>query len=319
MEIKVSVIIPFYKVQDHIARCARSLMEQTLQEVEFIFVNDASPDGSEKVLREAIAGYGRKVRVLRHRVNRGLPAARNTGLEAARGEFIYHCDSDDYLEPEALELMFRAAEKEMADIAYCDFWLDFGTRRRKMETPTYISAGRMLKEGFLAGAMKYNVWNKLARRSLYEGLSFPEGHSMGEDMTMILLSIRAAKVVRVSKPLYHYMKTNTEAFTSKPSDRYLEDIRFNAERVLWVLDAWEDPEKEYWTSFFKLNVKLPFLISGSLDQYRIWRSWYPEANRFISANRILPFRTRLVQIFAALGLYPLVWLYSQALKIRNGR
>ena len=320
MEIKVSVIVPFYKVEAFVERCARSLMEQTLQEVEFIFVDDASPDASAEILRDTIAGYGRDTKILTHPVNKGLPAARNTGLAAARGEYIYHCDSDDYLEKDALETLYAAAKEADADIAYCDFWLDFGTSRRYMSTPDYTDAARMIKDGFLAGAMKYNVWNKLAKRSLYQGVSFPEGHSMGEDMTMIILSARAGKVVRVPRPFYHYMKTNGGAFTSALSGKHLEDIRFNTDRVLEHLALWHTDSKELYTGLFKLNVKLPFLFSGDYAQYCLWKSWYPESNRYIARNKVQPFRTRMVQHFAAAGLYPLVWLYSTAVnKLYYGR
>ena len=305
MEIKVSVIVPFWKVEAFIARCARSLMEQTLQEVEFIFVDDASPDRSAEILREAVAGSGRDVKILSHPVNMGLPAARNTGLSAARGKYVFHCDSDDYLEPAMLEKLYLAAEAARADIAYCDFWLDFGSRRRLMPARGFGDAATMLREGFLAGTLKYNVWNKLARRSLYEGISFPEGHSMGEDMTMMMLASRAGAVVHVAEPLYHYMKTNDGALTTGFSDKALEDLRFNTDRVLDFLG----PLDGDWAEFFKLNVKLPFLFTGENRDWRNWRSWYPEANRFIGRNKALPFRTRMVQHFAALGLRPLVQAY----------
>lgn len=305
MEIKVSVIVPFWKVEAFIARCARSLMEQTLQEVEFIFVDDASPDRSAEILREAVAGSGRDVKILSHPVNKGLPAARNTGLSAARGKYVFHCDSDDYLEPAMLEKLYLAAEAARADIAYCDFWLDFGDTRRLMPARGFGDAATMLREGFLAGTLKYNVWNKLARRSLYEGISFPEGHSMGEDMTMMMLASRAGAVVHVAEPLYHYMKTNDGALTTGFSDKALEDLRFNTDRVLDFLG----PLDGDWAEFFKLNVKLPFLFTGEKRDWRNWRSWYPEANRFIGRNKALPFRTRMVQHFAALGLRPLVQAY----------
>ncbi|MCR4571039.1 MAG: glycosyltransferase [Bacteroidales bacterium] len=305
MEIKVSVIVPFWKVEAFIARCARSLMEQTLQEVEFIFVDDASPDRSAEILREAVAGSGRDVKILSHPENKGLPAARNTGLSAARGKYVFHCDSDDYLEPAMLEKLYLAAEAARADIAYCDFWLDFGDTRRLMPARGFGDAATMLREGFLAGTLKYNVWNKLARRSLYEGISFPEGHSMGEDMTMMMLASRAETVVHVAEPLYHYMKTNDGALTTGFSDKALEDLRFNTDRVLEFLG----PLDGDWAEFFKLNVKLPFLFTGEKRDWRNWRSWYPEANRFIGRNKALPFRTRMVQHFAALGLRPLVQAY----------
>ena len=309
---KVSVIIPFYKVEPFVERCTRSLLEQTLTDVEFIFVDDASPDGSRAIIERVSAEYNRDVRILTHEQNQGLPAARNTGLGEARGEFIYHCDSDDYLEPTMLEDMYKAATNEQADFVYCDFYLDFGTSRREMTNPSYTDPEQMVKEGFLAGLMKYNVWNKLVARRLYSesGIVFPAGHGMGEDMTMILLATHATRSAHVAKPLYHYVKLNANAFSNTFSQRHLDDIRFNADRTFAGLADWNVSEKEKYLGFFKLNLKLPFLFSEDRQQLRLWKQWYPEANRYIKQNTHQPRRTRLVQQWAAAGLFFLVRFYS---------
>ena len=309
---KISVIIPFFKVEPFVERCTRSLMEQTLPEVEFVFVDDASPDDSRAIIERVAAEYDRDVRILTHAQNQGLPAARNTGLTEAHGEFIYHCDSDDYLESTMLEDLYNAATAQQADFVYCDFYLDFGTSRREMTNPDYTDPEQMIKEGFLAGLMKYNVWNKLAARRLYtdSGLLFPAGHGMGEDMTIILLATHATRTARVAKPLYHYVKLNANAFSNTFSERHLEDIRFNADWTFAGLADWNVPDKERYLNFFKLNIKLPFLFSEDSRQLRLWREWYPEANRYIKQNTFQPSRTRLVQSWAAAGLFPLVRLYT---------
>lgn len=312
LPMKVSVIVPFYNVSAFVERCARSLMEQTLEGVEFIFVDDASPDASRAILERVVSEYDRNVRILTHPENQGLPAARNTGLAEACGEFIYHCDSDDWLEPAMLEDLYNAAIAQKADFVYCDFYLDFGTSHRVMHNPDYTEPKQMLKEGFLAGLMKYNVWNKLVKRSLYaeSGLQFPAGHGMGEDMTMIALATYASRTAHVAQPLYHYMKSNANAYTNTFSQQHLDDIRFNADRTLALLQCLDAGDKERYEAFFKLNLKLPFLFSGDRRQMRLWKQWYPEADPFISQNKLLPRRTRLVQQWAAAGLFPLVRLYN---------
>lgn len=309
---RISVVIPFYKVAPFVERCTRSLLEQTLQDVEFIFVDDASPDESRSIIEHVATEYTRDVRILTHTQNKGLPAARNTGLAEARGEFIYHCDSDDYLEPTMLEEMYNVASIEQADFVYCDFYLDFGSSRREMTNPNYIDPEQLIKEGFLAGLMKYNVWNKLVKRSIYmeSGILFPAGHAMGEDMTMILLATHATRTAHLAKPLYHYVKLNTNAYSNTFSERHLEDIRYNVERTLAGLADWNVMDKDKYLGFFKLNIKLPFLFSKYRSQLYLWKQWYPEANRYIKQNSLQPRRTRLVQQWAAKGLFPLVRLYS---------
>lgn len=307
---EVSVIIPVFKVESFVERCVRSLMEQTLPDVEFIFVDDASPDGSMEIVRRVTAEYNRDVRILVHLENKGLPAARNTGLAEARGKFIFHCDSDDWPEKTMLEKMYNVAVLQDADFIYCDFFLDFETGRRYMSTPDYASPEEMVKDGFLVGNMKYNVWNKLISRDLYDGVEFPSGHGMGEDMTIIPLATRARKVARVPEALYHYIKTNASAFSATMSERHLADIRFNTDRTMAALEGWKTADKEKYLAFFKLNVKLPFLFSDDKSQYRLWEEWFPEANRFITENTSQPRRTRLVQQWAAKGRFGLVRLYG---------
>lgn len=307
----ISVIVPFYKVAPFIERCAESLLGQTLHDVEFIFVDDASPDESQEILERVLAKYPqRDARIVTHEVNQGLPAARNTGLAVAQGDFIYHCDSDDWVETTMLEKMYSAAQENQADFVYCDFWMQFEMSARYMVTPDYTDPEQMIKEGFMAGLMKYNVWNKLVKRSLYEGIHFPDGHGMGEDMTMILVATRAIRTVRVPEALYHYVKLNANAFSNTFSERHLTDIRFNTDRTLKGLERWNVSDKDLYINLFKLNIKLPFLLSGDKLQYRLWKEWFPESDRYVLQNRHLPFRTRLVQWFAARGLFPLVSLYE---------
>lgn len=138
--ISVSVIVPIYKVERFIARCVSSLLEQTLQNVEFIFVDDATPDGSIDVLQQVIERYphrAEQVRLIHHEHNKGLPAARNTGLQVACGEYIFHCDSDDYVEPDMLQTIYDKATTENADFVWCDWWLSFEKRERYMKQPAY--------------------------------------------------------------------------------------------------------------------------------------------------------------------------------------
>ena len=206
--------------------------------------------------------------------------------------------------------MYTAASEADADIAYCDFFLSFESGERYMSNPEYSTGRDLLLKGFLAGTTKYNVWNKIARRSLYEkaGVLFPSGHSMGEDMTMIILASKADKVAYVSEALYHYVKLNMNAFSNTFSQRHLDDIRFNSGRVFDYLEK-EDVPEEY-LSFFKLNLKLPFLLSGDKSQYGLWKEWFPEADKYVMANKLLPLRTRLVQWFASKRMFFMVDLYQ---------
>ena len=312
--IKVSVIIPVYNVSAFISCNVRSLLSQTLQEVEYIFVDDASPDNSIEILYDNLDNFPNRkesVKVIHHKENKGLPAARNTGLTLAQGEYVYHCDSDDWVEPEMLEKMYDAAKSADADIVYCDFFLSFEKNERYMSNPRYETAEDLLKKGFLGGTMKYNVWNKLVRRSLYvdNGIIFPEGHSMGEDMTMIQLAAVADKVAYVPHAFYHYVKLNEGAFSNSYTQKKLDDIRFNVDRTVTFLQEKFGDSLDYEISLFKLSIKLPFLMTGDKKMYMLWKEWYPEADKYACSNKEQPFRTRLLQWMASKGQWWFVNLY----------
>lgn len=312
-ENKVSVIVPIYKVEKFIERCAVSLMGQTLNEVEYIFVDDASPDRSIEILQNVIAQYPNRqpdIKFITHKQNQGLPAARNTGLEVAQGEYVFHCDSDDYVEPDMLEALYKKAKEECADVVWCDFFLTFEKSERYMKQPEYTTSIDAVR-AMLSGRMKFNVWNKLVRRSLYEdnSIAFPSGYGMGEDMTMILLTSCARKIAYLPRAFYHYVKLNTGAFSQTYSPRHLIEVRSNVDRVVEYIRRKYGETLDPELSFLKLDVKFPFLISDDWEKYKRWSEWYPEANEYIFKNKSISFRSRMVQWLAWKGQFWAVWLY----------
>lgn len=311
---KVSVIIPFYRAENFIRRCARSLFGQSLDDVEFIFVDDASPDNSVSVLEDVLKDFPERVsstRIIRHPANRGVAVARNTGLRAAQGDYIYQCDSDDWMEADMLEKLYKASRANDADIVYCDFFLSFDKNERYMSNPDYDDAKEMLTKGFLGGRMKYNLWNKIIKRSLFidNDIFFPEDHPMGEDMAVIRLSALAKSIAYVPDALYHYMKQNSEAYSNSYSQKKLADIRYNADLTISFIEGQYGNELEKELALFKLSTKLPFLISDDEKLYKLWQEWYPEANRYADSNKDLPKRTRILQIMASKGQWWYVKLY----------
>lgn len=313
---KVSVIIPIYRVERFIGRCAESLMRQTLEDVEYIFVNDATPDGSMTVLQNVLDRYPQKsdcAIILNHAQNKGLPAARNTGLNIAQGEYIFHCDGDDFADEKMLEEMYATAKSKDSDIVWCDWFLSYGKKERYMKQPSFPNAMDGLK-AMLSGAMKYNVWNKLVRRSLYKenGISFPSMYGMGEDMTMIMLFSCAKKVGYLNKAYYHYVKLNENAFSQTYSDIHLTELRYNVDRLVAYLRGKYGNDLEQEIMSFKLDVKYPFLITDDRNRYRLWQSWFVEANPYIWKNKRVSFRARLIQWMASKKQY---WFLSLHYKV----
>ena len=119
---KVSVVIPVYNVKDYIVRCAESLFNQTLDDMQFIFVDDASPDNSIALLEQTIERFPQRKphTVILHRPkNLGVPAARATGLARVEAPFVAHCDSDDYVEPTMYAKLYESALRNDSDMVVC--------------------------------------------------------------------------------------------------------------------------------------------------------------------------------------------------------
>lgn len=314
---KITVIIPIYNVEKFIVRCVTSLMCQSLKEVEYVFVNDATSDSSIYLLNQIIRQYPDKqknIQLIIHEKNKGLPAARNAGLAVARGEYIFHCDSDDFVESDMLEQLYNKATETDADIVWCDWWLSFAKNERYMKQPEYFTPMDALK-GMLSGVMKFNVWNKLIRRSLYveSEITFPAGYGMGEDMTIMRLFARASKVAYLPKAFYHYVQLNTGAFSKTYSNRHLEELQHNVSLLLSDLQQLFGEQLKKEMAFFQLDVKFPFLITDDFSKYKLWQSWYPEANQYILQNKQLSWRSRGLQWLAWKHQFWAIWLYYKCI------
>lgn len=310
----ISVIIPMYGVENYIARCARSLFEQTFTDgVEFLFIDDASKDKSSEVLKSVINEYAEQnldVKIIRHEKNLGLPSARNTGLKHAQGEYVMHVDGDDFLEKDALELLYNAVKSKDVDVAWCDYYIAFESKKRLLVQPRFDAPEDAVR-GMLRGTMKYNVWNKLCRRSLYtnNNITFPDGKSMGEDLTMIMVFLHAKGCAYVNKPLYNYVQ-NPNQMTAVYNEEKLESLRYNCNRLSQYIDQHFDQigyRTEY--SALKQLMKWPFLLDGKYSSYQRWHRWFPESNAYIWQTKGVNTRIKFIEWCAAKHLLPIIWLH----------
>lgn len=212
----VSIIVPVYGVERYIERCAVSLFEQTYKDIEYIFVNDATPDKSIDVLREVIQRYperAKSVRIVEHPHNKGLSAARNTGLDYVTGEYIWHVDSDDYVATNAVAKWVESAEKHNADIVICDINV-VTSKGINTEKVTYNNKTDYIRR-LLQHTQKCAHWNKFYRKSLLDetGIRSDEQIRLAEDYAVTpRLLYCAQRVVMYHEPLYFYETTNQSSY-----------------------------------------------------------------------------------------------------------
>ena len=155
---KVSVIVPIYGVEKYIGRCAVSLFEQTLDDLEFIFVNDCTLDKSIEILKTTLENYPqRKVqtKILTMSKNSGLPAVRKYGVQHATGEYIIHCDSDDWIDINAYEMLYEKASSGNYDIVFCNLCLSDGFHNQIIKG----CFGNLKKENMLFHIIRNSQWS----------------------------------------------------------------------------------------------------------------------------------------------------------------
>ncbi|MDE5552483.1 MAG: glycosyltransferase [Muribaculaceae bacterium] len=208
---KVSVILPVYQADAYLGRTLRSLFSQTLDDIEYIIVDDASTDRSMEIVDAILSQYpGREsqVKIIKHPHNTGVGTARHDGLMQATGEYLIHCDADDWLEPEAYELMYDMAVDNDADIVVCDFVMEHDNRSSlsRHNTANRRSDTQLL-EDILVRRAHAAVWNKMIRRSfiLHHHIDFTQGLRVCEDLMFCLHALICnPKISYLQRPLYHY-------------------------------------------------------------------------------------------------------------------
>ena len=217
-EIMVSICIPVYGVEKYVERCAISVFEQTYRNIEYIFVNDCTPDRSMEVLEKVIERYPQRqdqVRIINHKRNRGLSASRNTALKYASGLYICWVDYDDYIEANMIEKMIDRQMSTNADIVSCNSIVHFPDRESILSSPTY-SNSRTMALTLLRKRVPVSVWGRIIRRQLYvdNGICPLEGLNVGEDFqVMPILAYYARTVSSIEDCLYHYNCENNYSYT----------------------------------------------------------------------------------------------------------
>ena len=309
---KVSIIMPVYNAAATMDRALASVEAQIYRDFELVCVNDCSSDESLSKLRAFAGKVDFSVKIIEHDVNRGAAAARNTGIDAAEGKYLAFIDADDAFAPEALSEAVAVAEEKNADIVGWDWKLSMSKDERYMEQADYFSPLEALKN-FMSGVMRWNLWLFMSRRSLWNdnAIRFLPGMNMGEDMmVMHKLFCCAGNVVQLRSALYHYNAVNSSSISRQFSESNRMQVSANVEEVeKYIAGSRYSAELGDMLALLKLNIKLPLLVSGSKEDYRTWRGWYAEADGKVMDNKAQPLRTRLLQLAAKNGLWPLVYMY----------
>lgn len=226
--IKVSVIVPAYNVENYIEKCLESLVKQTLKEIEIIVVNDGSTDNTKQKIENFLTKYPEKIKYL-EKENGGLSDARNYGIPHVQGKYIGFVDSDDYVELNMFEEMYKKAEEENSDMVECDFIWEYPNKQR-------VDIGRIYtnkKEAFIYARVV--AWNKLIKKETLEkaNMKFPKGLRYEDTEFFYKLLPSLDKIGFLKMPMVHYIqRENSIANTQN-------------ERVKEIFEIWNNIFKFY--------------------------------------------------------------------------
>lgn len=229
---KVSVIVPIYKAEKYIERCARSLFEQTLDDIEYIFVNDCTPDRSMWVLQQVAKEYPHRlanIRILNHEKNTGQSGARRDGMAVASGEYVIHCDADDWVELDMYESMYSKAIETGSDAVTCDLIQEFNGHTQVLHYNNTYEDHRLMYDCFVPISVEYcSMCNRLISRKVFQEhavLPF-ERVNMWDDVGLaIRLRYYISHTEVINKAYYHYNRQNEASTTKRPIlSRSMEQI-----------------------------------------------------------------------------------------------
>lgn len=323
--VKVSIIVPVYRTEKYIERCVRSLMEQTLKEdIEFIFINDATPDNSMEVLNRIVSEYPERrgqILILHNLTNIGIAETRKRGIEAAKGEYIGWCDSDDWCELNMFETMLESSENGKIDIVVCNSWWHGIRNGEKVisrnihstqplpATPQDVLKDLWRKESHYIH-FPYSLWHQISKKKLIrkssENIS-PTNEA--EDVFMLLNCFYYASSAKwiEGEPLYHYNCYNINSLTRKKhykKDWLLQEENIDKLELLLSKDREFDAYK-LGLNWLKITRKARYkeTFSSCWDYWKTYRESYKNIHKLTDD---IPNEKRW-KVWLTYNFYPLYW------------
>lgn len=246
----ISIVVPVYNVGDYLDRCVTSLLEQSYENIEVLLIDDGSTDGSEKKCDD-YAGKDTRVKVI-HQANQGLSGARNTGIDNASGEYIFFCDSDDFIRKDTIERLYGKLCKDNADVVACGFshvWDDYEKDGREEiftnSIPGTFNGHEAVKQMIMNNNICTVAWNKLYKRNLFENVRFPVGVLHEDEATTYKLLYKARIVSYTPEPLYKYFQRSESIMGKSIGKRGKHLITALTDRIRYFEDLNEEELVEY--------------------------------------------------------------------------
>ena len=313
----VSVIIPVYNVEKYLARCINSVLAQTFNNFEILCVNDGSTDTCGQILEE-FAKKDLRIKIITQ-ANQGVSVARNNGLKAAQGEFIYFLDSDDFIHPQLLEINLYFLRKYNADCA--TFRYDKSAHKASTDNPENFTYSAPLYKAIenisfkitenplklfrknLSYKMTYYIWARLYRKDLLKGIEFIPNIRFEDDPFIMAVCAKHPKTVLLNEPLYYYVNNNSSVSNTTKASITAEHLEYFSQGSLYIYNRYKNASKKDFKFIAKVIIPRRLRIqykkikkAGFTEQTELYTIFAKELAN-LEKKGFLPFSLNLRNLF----------------------
>ena len=298
---KVSIIVPVYNTERYVDICLKSLVNQTLSDIEIIVINDGSTDNSEEIIKKYLEEYPDLIRYIKTE-NFGVSNARNIGIEAASGEYIGFCDADDYVEHDMFELLYKKAKETKAEIVSSPFYAenDSGSvSNRLLDNVSDFSKSLEENPNLLIVDNEFVTMKIFSKKMLDKNNIRFKRYRIFEDLLFNYSAmLKANKIEKVNKPLYHYIRRKDQSVTGTFNTKFYDLYPVMKELKKFYQENSNVDYNEYLTFIGVHHAYIRFYSKVEIskivlkhkyvkDTYRFFDEYDPnwKHNKFVFSNR----------------------------------
>ncbi len=318
----VSIIVPIYNVEKYIEKCVTTLLEQDCNNIEYIFVNDCTPDKSMKILKDTIEKYPNRkddIKIINNIKNSGSSLTRKYGLDASIGKYILFIDSDDWIDTDMVSSLICEAKKSDADIVCFDYIKEFSKKsviKSFFYTKNHPKLNLEFVKAILSHEISVSMCDKLVKRELYKNIDFPHFSHCEDSFVNLQLFYEAKKITHIARPFYHY-RTNPNSLSNSFSNnkKALDDFAEFSKAVRNFL-----LQRGLFDEYFKYHIPaiLKFILDYSDSNFKNHiNAICPEANNIkyvFKINRNFVYKILYSSVF--LGC-PQIFVFAKKIFIRS--
>ena len=279
--IKVTILMPIFKVEQYLEKTLDSVFSQSYSNIDFVFVNDCSPDNSLQILKKTISKHhvdAGRYTIVNHQQNEGIAVSRTDCIANAKGDYVFFVDSDDWIEKDAVTKMVEATQDGIIDIVGCDFLKDYILGDTTYHHENYAGTCRENLYRCLNYDIATVLWKLLIKRSLFDNFTITPHVDIVEDYIMsVKLYYYAKSFVAIPHAFYHYVQYNQARVSLQTLWSVNMHIKGVEEVEAFCRDkGLYDNDVEHKLLLRKFNIKSNFLTKQLLD-YQSYRNTFPEA------------------------------------------